>query len=201
MQLISKFVSYIFHPLLIPTFGLILLFNTGSYLSYLPFDAQRAIYIIVFISTFILPLSFLPFFLYSEKISSIFMHKKKERLIPLIITVIFYFFAYYILSNLNAPKIIRLFLFGAACSVLLALIITYFWKISTHAIGIGGLLALAFIISFRLMIDLNLIIMSLIFLCGIVGTARIYLHAHNPIQVFSGFALGFLSIFLPFQLF
>lgn len=199
MQFISKLVSYIFHPLLIPTFGLILLFNTGSYLSYLPFNAQRAIYIIVFISTFILPLSFMPFFLYTEKISSIFLHKKKERLIPLIITVIFYFFAYYILTNLNAPKIIRLFMFGGTCSVLLALLITYFWKISTHAMGIGGLLALAIIISFRLMVDLNLIIMSLILICGIIGTARIYLQAHNPLQVFSGLMLGFLSVFLPFQ--
>jgi membrane-associated phospholipid phosphatase len=201
MQSISKFVSYLFHPLLIPTFGIVLLFNTGSYLSYLPFNAQRAIYIIVFISTFILPLSFMPFFLYTEKVTSIFLHKQKERLIPLIITVVFYSFSFYILTNLNAPKIIRLFILGTAISVLVALAITFFWKISTHAIGIGGLLALAFVISFRLMVDLNFIVMILIFICGVVGTARIYLNAHNVLQVISGIIIGFTAIFLPFQFF
>lgn len=201
MQFISKLISYLFHPLIIPTLGMILLFNSGTYLSYMPFSSQKAVYIIVFISTFLLPLSFMPFFLYTERVKSIFLHKQKERIIPLVITVLFYFFAFYILNNLNAPKVIRLFLLGAALSVSIALLITFFWKISTHAIGIGGLLALSFVITFRLMVDLNFIIMCLIFISGIIGTARIYLNAHNSIQVFAGLFLGFLSVFVPFQLF
>ena len=118
IKTVSNIISYIFHPLLAPTFGLILLFNSGTYLSYLPFSAQKAIYIIVFISTFVLPLSFIPFFIYTDRINSIFLKHKKERLIPLIITTIFYFFSFYILQNINAPKIIQIFILGSSLSVL-----------------------------------------------------------------------------------
>lgn len=200
MQTFSKIISYIFHPLLIPTLGIVLLFNSGTYLSFLPFNAQRAIYVIVFISTFVLPISFMPFILYTERVKSIFLHQQKERIIPLIITMGFYFFAFYILTNISAPKIIRLFLLGSAISVSGALLITFFWKISMHAAGIGGLLALSIMITLRLMVDLNLLIMALIIITGIVGTSRIYLKAHTVLQVFAGMFLGFLSVFVPIQL-
>ena len=201
IKIFSNILSYIFHPLLVPTLGIILLFNSGTYLSYLPFSAQKAIYIIVFISTFVLPLSFIPFFIYTDRISSIFLKHKKERLIPLIITVIFYFFSFYILQNINAPKIIQIFILGSSLSVLTALTITFFWKISTHMIGIGGLLAITLIISFRLMVDLYFIIVTLILISGMIGTARLYLKAHNSAQVYLGIIVGFVAIYSVSYLF
>ena len=55
---IAKVVSYVFHPLLMPLLAIILIFNSGSYLSYYPFEGQKAIYMIVILSTIVLHVIF-----------------------------------------------------------------------------------------------------------------------------------------------
>ena len=60
-------------------------------------------------------------------------------------------------------------------------------------IGIGGIVGAILGLSFRLMIDLSLIISLLILCAGAVGYARLSLEAHNPAQVYAGFFLGLIS--------
>ena len=57
-------------------------------------------------------------------------------------------------------------------------------------IGMGGIIGSIIGISERLTIDLNNILIVLFLLAGLVGSARLYLNAHNPAQVFVGFLLG-----------
>ena len=67
-------------------------------------------------------------------------------------------------------------------------------------IGIGGLLALAFILSFKLMVNIQIVIMLLILISGVIGTARMVLKAHNSIQIYTGFLLGFGTIWSIFNI-
>ncbi|MCK4663428.1 MAG: hypothetical protein KAT68_11220 [Bacteroidales bacterium] len=198
---LANIASYFFHPLLIPTFGLIIIFNSGTYLSCMSFEGQRAIYFIVFITTFILPLSVIPFFIYLNVIKNIFIDNNKERIIPLVVTFIFYMFSYYILNNIDVPKVIQIFILSAAITILIATIITYFWKISTHMIGVGGLIGVVLIITFRLMVNVDIITILLILIAGFVGTSRLYLKAHNSAQVYTGFALGLFTVCSTFYFF
>ena len=59
----AKIFSTIFHPLLLPSIGIIILYNSGSVLEYLPFQAKKIILLVVGVSTFVLPLTFVPFFI------------------------------------------------------------------------------------------------------------------------------------------
>lgn len=188
----AKLFSFLFHPLLLPAVGIIVLFNSGSILDYLPFEAKKIILIIVFISTAILPLTFVPFFLFQKIIKSIYMDNNKERLIPFFITSVLYFFAYYLLVRLGAPTTINVFILASAIAVFILFLLSIKWKISAHMLGIGGLTGALIVISFRLDINLIYFILAAIFVSGALGYSRLKLEKHNQFEIYFGWLTGLL---------
>lgn len=190
----SQFISILFHPLLMPFIG-VLLILTITHLALLPVEGKKAIYKIVILSTVLLPLSMLPLFYYNKIINKITMPQRRERLFPLATSIFFYYAGYYILTRLNAPVFIQYFLLSTVIVLSLTLIIHFKWKISTHMVGIGGIIGLLSTFGFLYKIDITTWLIPCILIAGIVGTARLYLKAHQPAQVYSGFLLGFVSVF------
>ncbi|MBI5218084.1 MAG: PAP2 family protein [Bacteroidia bacterium] len=200
-NIFAKIISWLFHPLLMPTLGLVVLFNTGTYLGYLPFEYKKYLYLILFLTTGILPLIIIPVFIYRKFIRSLDMHNNNERIFPMIITLIFNGFAYYIFLKLPLPVLIKHYVFAVALCVCLALIITTKWKISTHMIGIGGVVGVIVSLSVLYMINLQWLLILSILSAGLIAFARLQLNAHSPAQVYTGFGLGFLAEFITLVLF
>ncbi|MBR8534749.1 PAP2 family protein [Carboxylicivirga sediminis] len=196
MRTFSKIISTVFHPMLIPTLGLFLIFNIGGHFSYLPLDHKRIIYLIVFLSTCALPLSLMPLFMLLGVIKSIYMKNRQERILPTVFTGIFYCLGYFFLSRIPVvPSFIQSFMLATIIAIAIALLITLFWKISMHMIGIGGLTGALLALSFRFGLDIWILFSLAIIIAGMVGTARLYLKAHTPAQVHTGFILGGLVVF------
>ena len=193
-RVVANIMSIILHPLLMPTIGLFLIFSSKTYLSYMPMHEQKILYLIVFINTFVFPISIIPFFIYQKLVKSFKLSNRKERIMPLSIILIFYFFAYLILHKLIAPTIIQNFILGSFFSILLTLLINLKWKISAHMVGIGGIVGLVLSLSIKLNVDLQSIIMILILFSGILGSARLYLNEHKPTQIYCGFLVGLLTV-------
>ncbi len=198
---LANIFSFILHPLLMPTIGLFIIFSSKIYLSYMPINEQKAIYLIVFINTFVFPISIIPFFIYKKLVKNFQLSNRKERILPLSITMLFYFFTYLILHKLIAPKIIQNFILGSFISIVLTLLINLKWKISAHMIGIGGIVGLILALSMKLIVDLQSIIIILLIISGILGSARLYLNEHEPMQVYSGFMLGVITILITILFF
>jgi len=174
MQKTAKIISIIFHPLIIPVYGLILFFNTNTYLNFaIPSELKQAILLLVGISTFIIPTLITLLLLNKGFIKNLEMETTKERIIP-------YSFK---------------FIIGAALSVLLAFIINFKWKISAHAIGVGGLIGALIFSSIILETNLILFVVFAFLASGLVISARLVLKSHTPIQVYAGFLLGVLCQF------
>lgn len=188
----AKLFSFLFHPLLLPAVGIIVLFNSGSILDYLPFEAKKIILIIVFISTAILPLTFVPFYIFQKIIKNIYMDNNKERLIPFFITSVLYFFAYYLLVRLGAPVTINVFILASAIAVFVLFLLSIKWKVSAHMLGIGGLTGALIAISFRLDINLIYFILAAIIVSGTLGYSRLKLEKHNQFEVYFGWLAGLL---------
>ena len=195
-QNISKIISIIFHPLLIPTYTLLIVFNSGTFYSYIPFHTQRVFYVLIALTTFVIPISIMPFLLNLKIVSSFMLQERKDRIIPLIITSISYFFTLYLLSRLpfHVPEFINIFVFSSAILIFTTLIISLKWKISAHAIGIGGLLGSIIIFSIAYYANLIYIVALIAFISGLVGYSRLFLQEHKPLQVYSGFVLGFFGM-------
>jgi len=125
------------------------------------------------------------------------METRQERIWPMFITGMFFITGYYLLSLIPViPGFILNFILATIITIFVALTITYFWKISIHMIGMGGLTGglLAFAYIFNL--DIHLLFSALIISAGFLGVARLYLNAHTLSQVWSGFLLGFFIVFI-----
>jgi hypothetical protein len=187
----AKFFSYVFHPLIIPTLGMIIIFNSNSYVNFaIPFELKKAVVILVGLSTFVIPTLFTLFLQNRGYINTLEMETTKERVIPYGFTIIFYFFTIYMMIKAPIPPIIFNFMIGALVSVILAFVVNLKWKISAHMIGIGGLVGALIATSFLLNVNLIAYITLSILIAGLVASSRLILNAHSPNQLIVGFFMG-----------
>ena len=187
----AKFISYAFHPLLMPSYFLLFLFKSNTYLSMIvPSYYQMIICILVFFSTFLLPLINLLLLYKNGTISSLQMHSKEERKTPYFINLICCASTYYLLQQAKVPPLITVVFIGASVSLLMALLINLKWKISAHMIGVGGVTGALIAIAIKIQFDYTFPIVVLILLSGMIGTARMLLKAHNLQEIYSGYFLG-----------
>jgi hypothetical protein len=132
----------------------------------------------------------MPFFIYQRIIHNIQMNRRRDRLIPLIITTIMYFFAYFLLYKLQTPEYVRLFILAAAILVLITCLLSIKWKISAHMVGIGGIVGMIIALYSQVTGNLNFYLFASIFVAGLVGASRLRLNVHNTRQVYIGLVIG-----------
>jgi hypothetical protein len=198
---VAKVISTAFNPLLMPTYALIILFATNTYFSLLPFEAKKAIFLTTFISTCLLPLAFIPLFIYQNLIKNIEMQNKKERLVPFSVITILYFLSYFLMNQMGVPPTILKIILAGGILTLLIVLITIWWKISVHMAGIGALSAAVFSFAIILKADFTMFLLISLFIAGILGTARMVLKSHSPSEVYTGFGLGALVLGLTYVIF
>ena len=177
---------------------LFLVFNSNTYIDYsLSWGLKKIIYLIAFLNTFLIPLIFSLVLVKRGVIQSLSMRTKEERIFPFLFASIFYFFTYYLLTEIPIPPIICKMVLAASVSVFLSILISLKWKISIHMIGAGGALGAILSLSYLLEADLQGVIILLILFSGLLGFARLKLNEHLPSQVYAGFFLGlFLQLFI-----
>ncbi len=191
----AKILSVLFHPLLIPTYALLLLFSTNYYfVMVLPLQYKYLVLSFVFITTFVLPSIMMFILLRAKMINSLQMENSKERTLPLFIVSGFFFATYYFLREAPQSSIFNLFMLGATILVLLSLLINYITKISVHMVGLGGLFGAFTGLALTFSQDINHLIYLIILTAGFTGFARLKLKSHLPSQIYLGFLLG--SIFM-----
>lgn len=189
---IAKLISYLLHPLLMPTYGFAFIFFTENYISmFIPALLKYIILGVTFLFTFLLPTVNALILLKMKRIQSLEMETNQERIIPYSSTALYFFALFYLFYDAEFPSIFKIVILGAAISILLTFIINFKWKISAHTIGIGGIAGAALGIIYRMQMDMTLAFISILLLAGIVAYARLKLNAHSPAQVYSGFVLGF----------
>ena len=198
---LAKIFTVLFHPLLLPSIGIIILYNSGSVLEYLPFQAKKVILLVVSVSTLILPLTFVPFFIFQRIIKDVQMENKKERFIPFFVTAVLYFFGYYLLLRLGAPQTISKFILASATTVSVLFLLSFKWKVSAHMTGLGGMTGALIAISFRLGVNLEYYIIAAILISGIVAYSRLLLKAHKQLHIYLGWFAGLIVNLLVLFLF
>ena len=189
MQL-SKFISIILHPIFMPLLALYLTLASLPSIAGSTRQDLNYIYGIVICCTNILPLLSIFFLIKKERVSSLEISNHKERSLPLFITVIWMSVGFYMLNSvLFYATILKAELIGAILIILMAAIISKFWKISLHLLGIGGVVGVFIALQIIQGGVLYLLLLFILF-SGILGVARIDQKAHNHAQVYVGFLLG-----------
>lgn len=192
---ISKFISIIFHPVLIPTLGFFLLFNSGFYFSMITWEAERFVLLVVLFSTGILPMLSVAILALNSKFD-ISMENSRDRIIPLLSSSVFYYLGFVLLERMKAFPVFKLFLVASVLVIIALLLISFKWKISNHMAAVGGVTGTIFAISFRSGVNPIFAILTVILISGLVGTARMVLKKHDLKQLTAGYILGFSVLYL-----
>lgn len=195
MKKAASVISILFHPLLMPTLGLMLLLNSGSYVSLLDPAAKRAILFVMALGTLVFPLMMLPIFFYRNLVMNQKGTVMEERWIPRIIILILYIITCIYFLRLPLHRMIQGYVLAVTATMALLTLISIWMQISLHTAGLGGVVGLiiALIIYFGTQLEGFLLIALLA--GGLVGTARLLEGAHRPSEVYSGFVVGFVSVF------
>jgi len=189
-------------------FGLIYLIN--PYLFQVNNDKTLGLlFIAVFFTSLLLPAVGIIMMRLLGFSATLEMEKPTERIGPLIITGVCYIWLFLnIKDNSMIPLAFNMFVLGATISLFLAFFINNFEKISLHAVGVAGFMMAYFIIASlygqgslvieisstqKLVINLVWLAAIIIFLTGLVCTARTYLGAHSLQQIFGGLIVGVLG--------
>ena len=210
---VAYFFSVIFHPLLMVTYMLLILLLVDPYLfgENSVQGGMRNI-LMVFFSTFIIPLISVLLMKALKLIPSLDLKNSEDRIGPFIVTGVFYLSTFYLVYRIpEMPVAFKACFLGAVIGLFIAFFINLFSKISLHAIGMGGLLGMVMITMQRTQLSYFLIntgifgvvevslfglLMATILVCGIVGSARLILDAHEPKDLYGGFLVGLATQFI-----
>jgi hypothetical protein len=187
----AKIIGIAFHPLLMPVYGMIIIFSAPTLYGYLPFNVKKLLLLILLVNNVLLPFSLLPFFYQRKIITTWTLNERKERVIPMIITTILYGTTSYIVFKFPIPLFFKSFIFSTAFLSLLVTLINLRWKISLHSAGAGALVGLVLTLSFKMLTPLDWYLISTIIAAGLVLASRMKLNLHNPQQVWIGLLTGF----------
>ncbi len=193
LRVLATIVSYVFHPVFMPTMMAIALYQLApaSFAGITPSNIGKILLPIV-INTLLFPIVTTLLIKGVGFIDSIHMHNPKDRIIPLIGSMIFYFWAYNVAKNMQFPFLLRTLLLGGFWGVIAVFMINIFFKISMHTAAAGSVLGILLVLMFSSPINMAVPFFIALFIAGLVGTSRMILSAHRSGEIWLGYIVGIL---------
>lgn len=195
MNKIAQLISAISQPLLFPSYGMLLLFQTGNFVY---FNTQYKAYSIlsVFILTAVIPFTAILILKKAKLVTSFQLEQRKERTLPYIFVILSYLATILFLYRIFMPLYVVALMVGVFISTIIIMLLNLKWKVSAHLSAIGGLSAAIVVVSYRLGINPVGLLSAAFVLAGLIATSRIQLKAHTLLQTLVGFGIGFIVLVL-----
>jgi len=201
---IGRFLSVISVGILSGIFATILYFIILP--KYLVKEFEYKILLVVFMSTYIIPILFLLILKRRNNITDFHLKTIKERKLPIFFfTTITLLLAYRLLET-GVVNLLAYSFFGVSLAMLVVFVLFFkSIKTSIHTLAIGGLTGFVLLLSFHFKIRLLLLIAVLFLVFGIIAYARLKMKAHTSKEVYLGFFIGVFTqilvyYFVPFLL-
>jgi membrane-associated phospholipid phosphatase len=198
-SVVTNVVSFVFHPLFIPFYTVVLYFLISPRFFLLKNIQFFEIYL--FVVSILIPLLFFVVLKYSGLFKSILIETSGERLIFSGMM----FVVYLIILNkiIKFQMFIELipFFMGITLALLIMSIANYFLKKpSLHALALGGMLTFLMIWSYYTRVFILPLIALIVFITAIVMASRLYLKAHSIKELTCGFVVGILTQLIAFSI-
>ena len=189
----ATLVSWLLHPLLLIVWVLLyLLFeNPNVFLGWLP-DKKVLVLLRIASTSVFLPLVTVLLLKGLGFVQSIRLETRKERIVPIIASLTFFFWSYYVSKQLNDPMELRAFLLGLFVSACSALVMNTYFKVSLHALGAGGMLAFFTLLLLSGQLQSGLWFVGVLLAAGAIGSSRLLLRNHIAFDVYMGYIVGIL---------
>ena len=176
----SKIISSIFTPVLIPVYTFtLLIFSQKEFTT----TKKISLYIVAILFSSVLHIIPIVYLKLKGEIKSLDIVSKEKRIMPLSFSILIYTIGYFLMNWMNASDISQVLMLGYIIITTIVIIITYWWKISIHALGISGPLVI-------LNYYFGAIVLPFYILIPIVCVSRVILKRHTIKQVIVGAGLG-----------
>jgi len=214
MKAVANIFSYLFHPLLILTYMTLVLLWTNPFSFGLRHVAEAdTLLIIIVMTTITLPAIAVVMMKMLGWIKTFRMETHHERIGPYIVAGIMYLSLYLHVSKAEFPTSLRVATLGVLIVLWVCFFLNNFIKVSAHAAGMGGLVAIVALTKLKfgyeeaqigipggvnLVLSIDYLLYGVIILAGFVCTSRLILKAHEPKEVYLGFIIGILGITIAY---
>ena len=217
MRVAAHFFSVVFHPLFIVTYmSLVLLWTNPFAFGWRHVAEAGTLLIIIFMTTVTLPAIAVAMMKGLGWVSSFSLEDQHERIGPYIVGGIMYLSLYLHLTRAETfPVSLRVAVLGTLIGLWACFFINNFTKVSVHAAGMGGLVAMVALTKMvfgydqahiglvggsNLVIPIDLLLYGSIIIAGATCTSRLILKAHVIKEVYFGFAVGIISIIVAYYI-
>jgi hypothetical protein len=198
---LANFFSYLFHPIFISSYVMAFFLFGHPYL-YTGFPQKIKVFrfVTVFFSSTFLPI-FSVFLLWRLRLftQSMKLQTSKERIVPYLLVMIFYFWVWDVFTNLKDSSVVTHYFLGAFLAVCFAWFCNIYFKISMHTIAMGGLVMFAVLFSLQDDYASGLYIGTAFLVAGVVSTSRFIVSDHTSFEIYSGLVMGMLAQFIAWQ--
>ncbi|MCH7613218.1 MAG: PAP2 family protein [Candidatus Marinimicrobia bacterium] len=157
-------------------------------------DNAVNVLIVCFLFSNLIPISTVLLLKKTGKISDLDASKKEQRIFPLTLGIIYSGIAYLILTYMKADPLVRGLMFCYMTNTVFTIIITKYWKISIHAMGVAAPLAALWMAGFQFPFFALIILIA-------VSYSRVVLKAHTVYQVMTGSIAGLILTYVQLYIF
>ncbi len=196
---LAAVITWVFSPLLIPTYGAILLLYTGFQFSMFSWPAKRFLLLVIFVSTAVMPSLTLLISQAGKNLRNSEQNISDSR-VPMIFVALYYYIGFYLLNKMPLYAIFKIFLLAGAILVIVLIMTSLFVKISEHLAALGGLFGMMVALALRIGYNPLLLLSLIVLISGMAGTAIMVRNEQTPGPVLAGFPTGFAVFFLIFYL-
>jgi hypothetical protein len=193
LRAFANVVSFLFHPVFMPVIMSLVIYKLApAGFAGLQAKQLNMLFISIGVSTAFFPLFSILLMKPLGFIGSYKMETARERTIPLMTTMIFYFWISHVFNNMAGvvPLALKILLMGNFWGIIAIFLINIFTKISMHTAAAGGMIGILAVL--MIISPANMIIpffISLI-IAGIIGSARLILGAHQKGDIWLGYIIG-----------
>lgn len=185
------FFSWLFHPLIMIVWmsWYLIYVNDLIFLGLDDYDRLKVFLRVLSTSVF-LPLITVLLLKGLGFIDSIQLKTQRERIIPLVGCITFFFWSYYVSKKLQDPAEMQSTLLALFISSSASLVMNSYFKVSLHAIGAGAMLCLAVLLLFSGRIENAWPITAALFIAGVTCSSRMIASDHTNFEIAFGFIAG-----------
>lgn len=194
----ARIISILFHPIFVPVYVVFFMINIhqGLFVSFTDWGKTKVL-IMAFLMYGFFPVITVLLLKALGFIDSVFLHTRKDRIIPFVACIIWYFWIWHVWRNIPDPGYPRemvLFAFAAFFTASAGFMANIYMKVSMHALAVGTALAFIVYLAFTQGIPYGLYLSGAIFLAGLVCTARMLVSDHTEREIYMGLLIGALSV-------
>ena len=192
VKYIAHLLSYVLHPLFIPTYFFLFLMQVlpFEFVGITEWQLKMRLFSVAWLTAFF-P-AFAVFLLWRLKLSdSIFLRTQKERIIPYVITMFFYWWMYYLSRNFtDQPIALKFFYLGIFVASAIGMTVNNFMKVSLHAMGIAGLTTAVILVSVFYPVNNAIWVLLAVAIVALVISARLVVSDHTKKELIVGLFIG-----------